>query len=63
MPRFIVDIWMDGYDNEEDMAEACEAFINEQLDFTASSVKVHRIEDTEEVMLEDFHAKKLNRSK
>ncbi len=47
MPRFIVDLWLDGYETEEAMAEACEEFIYEQLNFTASSVKIERIEDTE----------------
>jgi hypothetical protein len=40
MPKFIVDLWLDGYDNEEDMKEACREFILESLDFSASSVKV-----------------------
>jgi len=46
MPRFIVDLWLDGYDTEEAMAEACEEFMEEQLNFTASSVRIKRIEDT-----------------
>jgi len=45
MPKFIVDLWMDGYDTEEEMIEACEEFIYEQLNFTASSVKIERIEE------------------
>jgi hypothetical protein len=44
MPRFIVDLWLDGYENEEEMADACEEFIHDQLSFTASSVKIERIE-------------------
>lgn len=47
MPRFIVDLWLDGYETEEDMIEACEEFIFEQLNFTASSVQITRIEETE----------------
>jgi hypothetical protein len=47
MPKFIVDLWLDGYKNEEEMIEACEEFIYEQLNFAASSVKIERIEDTE----------------
>lgn len=43
MPKFIVDIWLDGYESEEEQARACEAFIKEQLDFSASSVKVTRV--------------------
>lgn len=42
MPEYIVDLWLDGYDTEEQMEEACDEFIYEQLNFTASSVKVKR---------------------
>ena len=45
MPRFIVDLWLDGYDVEEEMVAACEEFIYEQLNFAASEVKVKRIDD------------------
>jgi hypothetical protein len=45
MPKFIVDLWLDGYDTEEEMNDACEQFIHEQLNFTASSVKIKRIEN------------------
>jgi len=47
MPKFVVDLWLDGYETEEEMAAACEEFIYEQLHMTASSVKIERIEDTE----------------
>ena len=43
MPKFIVDLWLDGYNSEEEMAEACEEFIEDQLNFTASSVKITRM--------------------
>lgn len=46
MPKFIVDLWLDGYETEEEMEEACEEFIYQQLNFTASSVQITRIEDT-----------------
>lgn len=45
MPRFIVDLWLDGYDTEEEMISACEEFIYEQLNFTASSVKIELISE------------------
>lgn len=45
MPRFIVDLWLDGYDNDKDLEEACEEFIYEQLNMTASSVSVEKIDD------------------
>jgi hypothetical protein len=40
MPKFIVDLWLDGYDNEKDMEEACTEFIYQQLNMTASSVQI-----------------------
>ena len=43
MPRFIVDLWLDGYDSEEEMEEACKDFIYEQLNFAASSVTLEKV--------------------
>lgn len=43
--KFIVDLWLDGVsddENSEEMEEACLEFIEEQLNFSASSVKVER---------------------
>jgi hypothetical protein len=48
MPKFIVDLWLDGYETEEEMEAACEEFIYLRLNFTASSVKIERIEDDTE---------------
>ena len=45
MPKFIVDLWLDGYDSEEEMEKACEEFIYEQLNFSASSVHIERVPD------------------
>ena len=42
MPEYIVNLWLDGYDTEEQMEEACDEFIYEQLNFTASSVRVKK---------------------
>ncbi len=47
MPKFLVDLWLDGYETEEEMEAACEEFIYEQLNMTASSVQIERIEDAE----------------
>lgn len=44
MPKFLVDLWLDGYDSEEEMEEACEEFIYEQLNTTASSVKIVKVD-------------------
>lgn len=47
MTRFLVDLWLDGYDSEEEMAEACEEFIYEQLNFSASDVKIQKLDDND----------------
>lgn len=43
MAKFIVDLWLDGYEDEAEMEKACEEFIYEQLNFTASSVKIEKL--------------------
>jgi len=43
MPKFIVELWMDGYDTPEEMNEACKVFIEEQLNSSASSVRAVEI--------------------
>lgn len=48
MPKFIVDLWLDGYETEEQMVEACKVFIYEQLNFTASYVKIECFEEKDE---------------
>ena len=45
MPKFIVDLWLDGYESEEEMEAACEEFIYEQLNFTASSVTIEKYKE------------------
>ena len=45
MPKFIVELWLDGYETEKEMEDACEEFIYDQLNFTASCVKIERIKD------------------
>ena len=49
MPKFIVDLWLDGYETEEEMAEACETFIHDQLNFSGSGVKVTKIPSPKDV--------------
>lgn len=43
--RFIVDLWLDGYETAEETHAACEEFIKEQLDMTASSVTIVKHDD------------------
>jgi hypothetical protein len=40
MPKFIVDLWLDGYEDEKELEKACKEFIKEQLNFAASCVTV-----------------------
>lgn len=45
MALFLVDLSLDGYDSDEEEHAACKQFINEQLSFSASSVKVHEVKE------------------
>jgi len=38
--EFIVDLWLDGHETEEEMEKACIEFMDEQLNITASSVSI-----------------------
>jgi hypothetical protein len=49
MPKFIVDLWLDGYETEEAMAEACEQFIYDQLNFSGSGVKIMKIPSPDDI--------------
>lgn len=42
--RFYIDLWMDGYETVEEMQEACIVFIEEQLNSSATSVRIVAIE-------------------
>ncbi len=45
MAKFIVDLWLDGYDSEEEMNEACKEFIYDALSFSASSVTITEVQE------------------
>lgn len=45
MPKFLVELVLDGYETEKEMEDACLEFIEEQLNFSASSVKVTKVEE------------------
>ena len=47
MPKYLLDLDLDGYEDEEERKKACDVFIEEQLDFSASSVKFTRLEDSD----------------
>jgi hypothetical protein len=44
MAKFVVDLWLDGYEDEKEREEAEAEFIYEQLNMTASSVKIKKCE-------------------
>lgn len=45
--KFLIELDMDGYETQKEMKDACIVFIEEQLDFSASSVKILWSEDVE----------------
>lgn len=54
MAKFIVEIHLDGYSAPEEHDAACAEFINESLDFSASSVRAVPITDYEGDLFEDM---------
>lgn len=48
MSKFFVELWLDGYENEEAREQAEYEFIRNQLDFTASSVRIVSLPDNYE---------------
>lgn len=43
MAQFLVDIWLDGYDSDEEMEAAAVEFLDDQLNFCGSSVKITQV--------------------
>ena len=43
--KMLIEIWLDGYEDEEDCRKACIEFVKEQLDMTAGGVKILWAED------------------
>ena len=48
MPKYIVELHLDGYETDEEMEAACDEFIEDQLDITAGGVTITKIEEKEE---------------
>lgn len=48
--RLIIDIWMDGYMNEQDMEKACLEYVEEQLNSTAISAKIIKVLYKEDIV-------------
>ena len=42
--KFLINLSLDGYETEEEMKEACIVFIEEQLNMTASCIKVLEVD-------------------
>ena len=40
MPKFLIELTMDGYETPEEEEEACKVWIEEQLDSSGTSVKI-----------------------
>ena len=43
--KMLIEIWLDGYNTEKEMESACIEFVEEQLNMTASSIKILWSED------------------
>jgi hypothetical protein len=50
MAKFIINLFLDGYESEEEMKEACEEFIYEQLNFAGSSIKIQPVGIVKKIM-------------
>lgn len=48
MTKFVVDLWLDGYETDEEHDAACVEFIIDQLNFAGSGVSVEKYEFTVE---------------
>lgn len=44
--KILIDFWLDGYEDEKQRREACLEWVKEQLNMTASSVKILWAEET-----------------
>lgn len=40
MAKFIIEVWLDGYDSEEEMEAACPEFIEEMLNSAGTTCRV-----------------------
>jgi hypothetical protein len=41
--KFLVDLSLDGYDSQDEMEKACLEFLEDQLNFAGSSVRVKKL--------------------
>jgi hypothetical protein len=60
MPKFIVDLWLDGYNDDDSELEACKAFLEDQLDFSASSVTIEEISQDDYISFKRYKNSSFN---
>lgn len=53
MAKFIVEMWLDGYEKKEDMDTACMEFIQEELNMASSGVTVTQMPEEKPVVVDD----------
>lgn len=46
MPKYLLDLWLDGYNSPEEEESACSEFISDQLDISSSSVEFELLTET-----------------
>ena len=47
MSKYLLEFWLDGYEDDDDRVEAEMEFIYDNLNFSASSVKITLLDKTE----------------
>lgn len=55
MSKYIVELWLDGYETDDDREAAEKDFIEEQLDFSGSSVKVEKYKRNPNAIEVDYY--------
>ena len=49
----LIELWLDGYNSEKEMAEACKTFVEEQLNFSGSGYTLLWTEEVKDEKQED----------
>lgn len=53
MTKFVIDLWLDGYETEEEMVAGCKEFIENALNFSGSSISIRELTEFEVKLLKD----------
>jgi hypothetical protein len=51
--KILIELWIDGYETKKEMQEACLEFVHDQLNMTASSIKILWHEEIKEEVKDD----------